>query len=83
MINGKRFMEQNELEKALDWFKKSLQSQVKLKIFPQRISIFKNIGLIYQAQGNLDEANNFFQQGLKINLKYKDMKIESELYNQV
>ncbi|MHA1193149.1 MAG: tetratricopeptide repeat protein, partial [Promethearchaeota archaeon] len=76
-------MEQNELEKALDWFKKSLQSQVKLKIFPQRISIFKNIGLIYQAQGNLDEANNFFQQGLKINLKYKDMKIESELYNQL
>ncbi|MCJ7650948.1 MAG: tetratricopeptide repeat protein, partial [Candidatus Lokiarchaeota archaeon] len=76
-------LEQNELEKALEWFKKALQSQVKLKVFPERLSIFKNIGLIYQALGNLDEAYNFFQQGLKINLKYKDMKIESELYNQL
>ena len=37
---------QDERDKALEWFHKSLQSQIKLKDFPERISIFKNIGMI-------------------------------------
>jgi len=50
---------------ALEWLRKSLQIQLKIKVFPQRTSIFKYIALIHQAKKNYSEALQNFEFALK------------------
>jgi len=60
---------------ALEWLRKALQIQIKIKIFPQRVTIFKYLGLSFQTQKNYTEAIRHFEFALKENEKIKDLKL--------
>ncbi|MHA2287615.1 MAG: tetratricopeptide repeat protein, partial [Promethearchaeota archaeon] len=70
---------QTNYKDAIEWLRKSLQVQLKIKVFPQRVSIFKFLGLSYQAQQNYVEAIRNFEHALKENEKIKDFNEKSDI----
>ncbi|MFX1589198.1 MAG: tetratricopeptide repeat protein, partial [Promethearchaeota archaeon] len=68
-------------EKALEWFRKSLQVQFKTKNVEYKVKAFKNIGLIYHAIGNYKESHKYLTQALKDNEKVKDLSAKVEILN--
>ena len=64
---------------AVEWLRKALLVQLKIKTFPQVVSIFKYLGLSYEALKDYTEAIRNFEFALKDTDKTKNFEEKSKI----
>jgi tetratricopeptide (TPR) repeat protein len=73
---GMAYAAKGDLDKAMSYYRKSLDIRIAKNEVPQGIAAsFNNIGLVYLERGDFDRALEWFEKSLKIRKK-EDLKID-------